>query len=255
MDRTLTPPAIVKTADANLEQLAYLITAALDAGERAGRQTLERYKEAGEALVKAKTVSKHGDWLKWLDTNKIDRRRASEAMRVAVMSSKWAGSAHLTEALRLITDPIDEEREKGKSPKEVTPNSSATFCRACRTGVPNPTCPNKECLSYLATHPSEIIDDVPDFGPKPPREPGDDTDSEQAAKAAEKAKPKVGSVLWDWKPWDQAFGKMAQSIDAFGNAYQVKETPEAETLRKKLSEYRDAFRWWVSSVAKVKSPE
>lgn len=92
--------------------------------------------------------------------------------------------------------------------------------------------------------------------PEPPtREPGDDTDEKE--KAEEKSRPKNGSVLYDWKVFHDCFWRLYRQMDVVGNAYGKgangmphKDTPAAEALRRKLSEFKAAFEEWVNDLKK-----
>jgi hypothetical protein len=80
-----------------------------EAGQQAQRQSLEHYRKAGEALIRAKTAAGHGNWLKTLkEQAQFSQQRASEYMRLA---AGWGnlphgGSLTLKAALGLIgVDP------------------------------------------------------------------------------------------------------------------------------------------------------
>jgi hypothetical protein len=74
--------AIVRQTD-DLD--AYLETARREheAGDQCYRDGLERYRRAGEALLKAKAAAGHGNWLEKLAKTGIPTQRASEYMRLA----------------------------------------------------------------------------------------------------------------------------------------------------------------------------
>jgi hypothetical protein len=79
-------------------------------GIRAERVSLECYRKAGDALLRAKAAAGHGNWLKVLKTHsKIPQQRASEYMRLAAGWAKLppGGNFGLKEALALIAGDDD----------------------------------------------------------------------------------------------------------------------------------------------------
>ena len=109
-------PAIIR----QVEDVSALLAAAAtehDAGKRAERASLEHYRKAGEALLKAKQAVGHGQWSKLLrEKCRIPQQRASEYMRLAEGWSKLppggsftlkAAILHLTERDRLIDEIIE----------------------------------------------------------------------------------------------------------------------------------------------------
>jgi hypothetical protein len=100
-------PSVVRPA----EDLATLFAAAQaehEAGRDAERASLEHYRKAGEALLRAKDAAGHGNWLAVLrERCKIPQQRASEYMRLA---SGWGklppgGDFTLKGALHLLAAP------------------------------------------------------------------------------------------------------------------------------------------------------
>jgi hypothetical protein len=102
-----------------------------EAGLRAQRKSLEHYRRAGEALLRAKRAAGHGNWLKVLAQKcKIPQQRASEYMRLAEGWDKLppGGNFTLKEALEVIPwKPINVRVEPPAAPRppaqtiEVTP--------------------------------------------------------------------------------------------------------------------------------------
>ncbi len=76
------------------------------------------------------------------------------------------------------------------------------------------------------------------------REPGDDTEEIKEEKAVK------NGAHWDRKDWDAAFGRLMREIDYLGKLYKAKETPEANGLRRLLSEYKTNFFNWHKSLVK-----
>jgi hypothetical protein len=97
------PPAIVRTAE-DLAGFLATANAEHEAGQRAELASLEHYRKAGEALLKAKAAAGHGKWLGALKRTTIPQQRASEYMRLAAGWDKLppGGSFALKEALRVI---------------------------------------------------------------------------------------------------------------------------------------------------------
>jgi Protein of unknown function (DUF3102) len=159
-------PAIVRdAADPALEQLAFEINSAHEAGERSARNGLDRFKEAGEALLKAKERLPHGEWLPWLGKNvKFSERTVRRYMALASGWEKIKSVivADLTAALRLLAEDPDAKPKKGKKATPAQP--FLKLCRPCRTYGAKAGC--KECKKL--NKPSE-------------REAGDDTEAEQNA--------------------------------------------------------------------------
>lgn len=249
--KSLTPPAISKQAeDAEMQQLAYEAAAAIEAADKATKNTLERYKEAGEALAKAKKKCGHGKWLPWLKTHGIDLWKAARAIRVSSNWAKLGTAPNLKEALKTLADP-GEETEKAK-PVEVAP-----LCRRCQNVGPAKDC--KACEEAEAewksqkkgkSKPDEEAADEP-----ADREPGDDTEHEEQAKVEEKAQPKPGMPKYEIKGADKGVSILTLEVDKFGNAFGVKEKPEVDKMRKRIADWHDDFKALVEKHLKAKSPE
>jgi len=107
-DMILNPPAAVRPAE-DLAELLAVASAEHEAGQRAERESLEHYRKAGEALIRAKAAAGHGKWLKALKgQGAFSQQRASEYMRLAEGWGKLppGGSFALKAALRVIK--VDE---------------------------------------------------------------------------------------------------------------------------------------------------
>jgi hypothetical protein len=101
-DLLTNPPAAVRQAE-DLAGLFNTANAEHEAGQRKERESLEHYRKAGEALLRAKAAAGHGSWLKVLKEKcRIPQQRASEYMRLAEGWDKLppGGSFALKEALR-----------------------------------------------------------------------------------------------------------------------------------------------------------
>lgn len=75
---------------------------------------------------------------------------------------------------------------------------------------------------------------------KAEREPGDDSADEKA----EAELPRNGKVIFDRKPFDEAWGALLRQIDKLGKGYKAKDTPAAEGLRRMLQEFKTSFFQW-----------
>lgn len=53
---------------------------------------------------------------------------------------------------------------------------------------------------------------------------------------------KSGSVLFDWKAFDEVWGKLYRQVDVLGNAFNIKESVECEALRKALRDWKVSFQ-------------
>jgi hypothetical protein len=118
------PAAEVRPADsvASLVQLAATINAAHEAGERAAREGLESFREAGEALLTAKVRCGHGKWLPWLKNNiRFSKETAQAYMRVAKRWSECAAATNLRGALRLLTGDADRSQRVTATVEECAP--------------------------------------------------------------------------------------------------------------------------------------
>jgi len=117
----LDPPAIVKPAE-DLAQLAQQINADHEAGEQARKERLSRFRSAGEKLLKAKKLCKHGQWLKWLKENvKFSKTQAHRYMDFA----KFPVTGNLD-----LTGNLDEQESawqqiSGNAPAEDDPDAPA----------------------------------------------------------------------------------------------------------------------------------
>jgi hypothetical protein len=112
MSATVSEPLAIVRPAADLATLFAEANSEHEAGQRAERATLEHYRRAGTALLKAKAAAGHGNWLKVLGAQcKIPQQRASEYMRLAERWDKLppGGNFALKEALRLIAGEGDED--------------------------------------------------------------------------------------------------------------------------------------------------
>jgi hypothetical protein len=85
----------------DLKSLADCINSAHAAGEEASRQALEHYRSCGAALLQAKKLCGHGNWLAWLQKNvRFGEKRVQRLMRLA----KLPVTGNLEEQWRILDD-------------------------------------------------------------------------------------------------------------------------------------------------------
>jgi hypothetical protein len=87
---------------------------------------------------------------------------------------------------------------------------------------------------------------------KQQREPGDDTESE---KAARKAHRENGKPVFDWNTFKAAWGALYRQIDALGNACRCNNSKGTEELQEHLKEFKGKFAELYEQQAKQKAPE
>jgi hypothetical protein len=63
---------------------------------------------------------------------------------------------------------------------------------------------------------------------------------------------KNGQRVYDFGPFLAHFGGLIRQIDAGGNLYGAKESPEAERLRETLSAFKIQFTQWIESLSRAK---
>jgi hypothetical protein len=77
----------------------------------------------------------------------------------------------------------------------------------------------------------------------PPRDAGDDTETERKAREGEKAKPKVGAQSFDWQGYWKTFGVVARSPEAIAKGYPAfKDTAEYTEAQDLLSRLATLFK-------------
>jgi ParB-like chromosome segregation protein Spo0J len=67
-------------------------------------------------------------------------------------------------------------------------------------------------------------------------------------------RPKPGAEKFDWRKFSADFGALLRQVDVLGNAYGVKDTPEAEALRVKLDEWKREFKSYFRKIANQEPP-
>lgn len=129
---------------------------------------------------------------------------------------------------------------KGRDGKSypAKPSTPSVFCRECRVRGPKPGC--KDCAAL-----------------RKPREAGDDTESEAAALAEEKAKGKNGQESFHLGDVDQLLGKLLGALDKLYKQHglmhpggRVKEDADYREVSEKVRAVRPAFAALAKKLAK-----
>jgi hypothetical protein len=186
----------------------------------------------------------------------IDQRVKKRRARVAAARRKGESTRAIAEAEGISQKQVrDDLKDSGEYPYSPETNGTAKHdsppatvkgkdgktysatatkrCRACRTGNPNPFC--SECKALNAEKNKE-------------REPGDDTEIEEAAR---KRQPKNKSGhLWDWKKLEEGMGILQREIVNAGKPHHAHNTAAALGLGRELMEWRNRFKEWAKSLTK-----
>src|SRR5262245_5723331 len=112
MQRQLPVAPIVARAEETLEHLAHAISADHEASEEAGMEAVRRARDAGEKLLRAKGMVKHGRWLPGLKNRaKIEQKTAWRYMQIALRwdELKLGTVPNLADAYRLLSADGEEE--------------------------------------------------------------------------------------------------------------------------------------------------
>ena len=116
----------------------------------------------------------------------------------------------------------------GKDGKTYTATRKSIYCERCqRTG------PTKNCSRCA---------DLRKESRQLPRQVGDEP---------KKKKRESGTVVFDFKMFDDGFGILMRQVDRLGNAYKAKESATAKKLRDQLSQFKKDFQTWRRELAGV----
>ncbi|HMF15531.1 MAG TPA: hypothetical protein VKE94_24630, partial [Gemmataceae bacterium] len=134
------------------------------------------------------------------------------------------------------TDPVKKEAilsgQSGQTKQQVTnANTPPILCDRCRRVGPVPDC--KACSDARAN-----LKGRSPHGTKPGRK-----------------RPKPGAVRFDWRKFSADSGALLRQVDVLGNAYRVKETPEAEALRAELDHWKAKFKALYRKAAQQEPPK
>jgi hypothetical protein len=233
----------IHAEDPEMQQWAFEASSAIEAADKATKNTLERYREAGEALAKAKKKGGHGKWMAWLKRHGIAPRTAGRAIKIASMWTKLANLANLTEAFKVMAD-APEETEKAK-PVEIAP-----LCKRCQNVGPTTNC--KGCeeaeIEWKASRKGGKSKPKEE-GEEEEREAGDDSKQIEEDKRKEpEAKKKQGQPVFELT------GKFTRLADQLGKVAGKKEDPEYQELRDLIAKVHDTFAKLYERDTKQKVP-
>lgn len=125
------PPAHVRVVNKELEDLAFQANTAHAAGESAVRGGLERFREAGQLLLKAKEVCPYGQWGPWCKENlTMSKRIIEQYLKLTAYWHLCQGAKTLREAIKVLYAKEEELKFE-------------ILCRDCRINGAKPDCP--EC--------------------------------------------------------------------------------------------------------------
>ena len=251
------PPALMKSAE-TIDQLTFEIIAAIEAGDRAAKAGVERYREAGLALLAIKEQVGHGRWENLFAELAEKSRKSQRQLRRYILLAKSDTASDLQQSWEILTERAENDPETHHDAttvpppappppdvRQVTPPLSLLCDRCTRLG-PSKNC--KACADLQARR-----DKASGRGTPPPdREPGDDTETiaedQQQAKAARASN---GRPVFEWRhDVEQPLGNLVRAVDEFGKSHRAKESVEAKALRSLLERFQNMFKAWRKRVEK-----
>ena len=177
--------ALAAIPDSPLDQLAREVRSEHNAAQSAWESAVHHAHRAGQCLLEAKALCKHGEWLPWLRDVGIPRRTATEYMRFA----KRADPAHLPATISEALEAV-EDRER-RSHQATMQTLSAEFDRAMKPASPltpyvpvrryrELSCENPDwAWKRVKAHVQEFTAVIYDMPPVPPK-----TDAAKELRAA-----------------------------------------------------------------------
>jgi hypothetical protein len=247
MKNEMDPPAIVKTSVSELIAAGKRLHDGLKRDERAA---LEKAIQLGAIIDNLKQTCAHGEYLPALAKIGVPQQRASEFRRLAkVPTSVLSGCESLRDALTHIADVPDAPPRPVADPgRDVQATGTASETPASNKGglkLPEP-----------AAKPAQTrAERVGQTEPTPPRvmqerEPGDDTESEAAARREERQQPKNGSVF-DWRGLESHFGYVVRGIDGVPKVYHgIEQTEAFRKAREALNTLARVIEDWKKRLAR-----
>lgn len=215
------------------------------------RDALKDAYKLGTVLARIRLRCVPRTWLKKLEEIGVNRMHAWRCLRVAECNSVTLASCNsMHDAILRFKIPEGEEPEKELEGKKTKTADIVPLCDGCQRKGPRKDCKGCEEIevAWRAGRRAKAGE----------REPGDDTESERQdraeARAADRAKPETGRVMFEWKATDQYVGTLVRQVDLFGNAYDVKEHIEVDKLRKRLADWHADFRKVYERLAGQKAP-
>lgn len=264
------PVPIVQSAH-SLGELASVIRSSHKVYVATGRAALERAKETGEFLRKAKFMCRPGEWLPWLKEHLSDItiRSAQIYMRVAANWSRCADSAHLDDALKMLTDDTEDEHEEepasleGKTWRSLPLREFLDVAdyvwvnmeqhKIVTAGELYARLRDGASLGFLGGDLKDALDQVesiPGFV-KPPKGPGGGNGS-GGRPTREAIAARQGQVKFDWLTYESAMGRIIRGVDDLCKAYPEEQTsPERLAADRLLEEYTKLVKQWKKKVNKL----
>lgn len=175
-----------------------------------------------------------------LKRSNADKRRAAEmAVRMRPELSDRLLAEHAGVSFALIASARKQVQEYCTSPPADAPAASP---------AEPPTRTGKDGKAYPVRPKPAAPKDAEPPAPPAERQPGDDTDVIAAEDARVKAGPKNGQPAYAWRQFEDAFGPLLRQIDALGRCFGVHESPRADELRRRLSEFFGDFERWYKAL-------
>jgi hypothetical protein len=211
------PPAIVRQVG-DLKALAAEINRDHAAGEESTRRGLEHFRAVGEALLKAKKLVGHGQWLAWLKTNvHFSSRQAQRYMNMAEEWGKCDMMSHLWKDPPLFS--IDDTEPAGRADvpgdADDTSEVAEVHSSADEDSDPEPA-PGKKGASKGSTSGPESDADMGFDGKSRPTKDQDDVEHRSTIPA--RLQPYFGCVYF--------FEKAARLASRLANIFQsIEQSP------------------------------
>lgn len=186
--------------------------------------------------------------IRWIEDHQLGKRNVDEAdrnnvkeRRERVAAAKLAGESN-----RSIAD------KEGVSEHTIRKDAEATGAKytapATATGKDGKTRPSR------AARTGQNFTPPPPKLPKGERLPGDDTDSEKAARKSRKSDTKNGAVF-GWKDFNKTFSQLILYVDKLGKIYKKHNSPDADVLRKRLVDWKGQMKDWYGRLSKQAAPD
>ena len=171
------------------------------------------------------------------------------------------------EAKRRLTewrrDRVTKGREEGKSTRQIAKEEKVStktvrkdLAARGKRATPSPAEPVKgrDGRVYKSRQDRLGLGVTPPLPKVGERQPGDDTESEKAAKEERRTDPKSGRPLFDWAKFNQHFAAIMIDIAKFAKAYKVFNTDQRKALTQHFADTKKEFATWYKAIAKQKAP-
>jgi len=176
--------------------------------------------EIGRLLLRARQMCQVGEWTAALEAQDISRQRASDFMWGAEQPPEEQAKWECIADLRRARDAKSAPHESRTSPRGHTVHGQGVIqpqalqCRECRVrGRNNPDCPDCAAVRGETNGKHESNGHAEDRYVLTGREPGDDTDEEEAAKAKDRQDKKDnGKPTYSDAKIEKDYGHLVRSI-------------------------------------------